>query len=389
MDYRTTKYFQDFGYNDFGELILKFSIWLKDQCKHNNIEDIYFLSRDGYILKKAFDIINDTKIKTYYLYASRRATIVPTLKDLNNTEEIFDIFSFKKKFTVNQLLQKLGLEDRIDINILEKNNLKMDEIFEYNTAKSNKKLQSFLKDILPIVKANSKEEYKNLEKYLNVFNFKKRIAVVDIGWNGSIQKALEKTITQTEIFGYYIGLNPNSQIEVPKNANGFLFDSTHNTDNAQKIFSFTEIFEFLTLAHHGTVKKYIDSEESVLLDKYEYKNKTEEKISTIIQKSALDYVKENKNESNTDIDINIIFKKLLHPTFKDINFFGKLTFMDDKLYRICKPRSIFYYAFNIKELKKDYMSSKWKNAFMKKLIKLPLPYYFINQKLRKIYLGGK
>lgn len=59
-----------------GPLILPYVRWIIDDCKTRHIDNIYFLSRDGYILKKVADIIlerEDTNIQTHYLYSSRKA----------------------------------------------------------------------------------------------------------------------------------------------------------------------------------------------------------------------------------------------------------------------------------------------------------------------------
>ncbi len=59
-----------------GLLIYDYVRWILDDCVNNKIKDIYFLSRDGYILKKVADIIigeEKTSIITHYLYSSRIA----------------------------------------------------------------------------------------------------------------------------------------------------------------------------------------------------------------------------------------------------------------------------------------------------------------------------
>lgn len=59
-----------------GPLIYIFVKWIVSDCKMKGTRDIYFLSRDGYALKKAADIIiKDEKlnISAHYLYSSRSA----------------------------------------------------------------------------------------------------------------------------------------------------------------------------------------------------------------------------------------------------------------------------------------------------------------------------
>ena len=46
-----------------------------------HIDKVYFFSRDGYLMKQAFDLLykENTDIKTYYLEVSRRSLRVPIL----------------------------------------------------------------------------------------------------------------------------------------------------------------------------------------------------------------------------------------------------------------------------------------------------------------------
>ena len=196
-----------------------------------------------------------------------------------------------------------------------------------------------------------------------------------------MQNALNTLFLGKTIYGYYLGVNPSIKNKMIK---GYMFSYNNNENWAQKIFSFTEVLEFMTLAHHGSVKRYI-GKNNIDFYKYEYKDVKEDFILNLIQENAIKYIKENKMK-NTKIELQEIFKRFLKPNFKDIRYFGKLIFSDDIIVPFADPKSIFYYIFHLNQLKKDYMESKWKVAFMKKLLKVPLPYYRINMFLRKRYL---
>ena len=59
-----------------GPVVFSFVRWVIDTCIERGARNIYFVARDGYILKKVGDIIISTEhlsIKTHYLYSSRRA----------------------------------------------------------------------------------------------------------------------------------------------------------------------------------------------------------------------------------------------------------------------------------------------------------------------------
>ena len=70
-----------------GPILYDYVKWLLNICINNGIRRLYFISRDGYVLKKIADIIIESRemdIQTHYLYASRRVmrTEIPEEQDL-------------------------------------------------------------------------------------------------------------------------------------------------------------------------------------------------------------------------------------------------------------------------------------------------------------------
>ncbi len=65
------------GYGFVGFVLYSYANWVISQSVEQGIQQLYFIARDGYILKKIADIIlkiNDIKtIETHYLYGSRKA----------------------------------------------------------------------------------------------------------------------------------------------------------------------------------------------------------------------------------------------------------------------------------------------------------------------------
>ena len=69
------------GYTVGGALVFAYAKWLVQKALDIGFSQLYFLARDGYIVKKAVDFIigaNNLSINTGYLYSSRRAWRLPT-----------------------------------------------------------------------------------------------------------------------------------------------------------------------------------------------------------------------------------------------------------------------------------------------------------------------
>lgn len=376
------EYFEKFGYESFGPILLNFSKWLYNQCKKKNIKKIYFLSRDGYILKRAFDSLNYDDVETFYLYASRRAVIVPSLNKLKNTADIFNSITFGNKIKMKYFIKKVGLED-IDLSsIISKYNINVND--ELDTENFKIKYHQFLEEIFPIIVKNSKEEEKNMHSYLENNKFNGKVAIVDIGWYGTMQEALDKINDDTEIHGFYLGVYPYKKFKNPNRINGFIFSHDHDQNLYEKFRNFIQIFEFMTLARDGSLKRYLKSNKLEFYE-YEYKNKKESIYTDYLQESAIRYVVDNQDQQQNDNKKSV--EKLINvctkPKIIDVKVIGNINFMDNETKKLVSYEGIKKYIFSPKKLIKDLNSSIWKIGFLKLLFKIDLPYTYMVNCLRK------
>lgn len=321
------EYYKKFGYEYFGPLLQKYVYWLIENLKKEKIEKVFFLSRDGYIIKKVFDIVNNTSIKSYYFYASRRAILVPILWKLKESSEIFNIIAFNKKIKVKSFIKKVGLEDYNLSELYKKYSYSENDYIEIDSLGN---FTNLLEELFPLIKENSKNEFEALKMYAQNNNFYGKVAIVDIGWFGTMQNSIENLFDEIKVYGYYLGLVPkvsNSKI----NATAYIFDRNENIENYNKMHYFINIFEFLFLAQHGSVKKYTNDRKSVEFYEYEYSNYVEKDIAYNIQDGAIKYIKENYQKKLDDDEIiNNFINFFIHPNYKASKMFGMIRFNDDE-----------------------------------------------------------
>ena len=106
----TDNFWYDFGYKCVGILFFGFITWLLDQVKSNRIEKLYFLSRDGYIMKKVYDLVSpyvSDAPPAQYIYASRRAWNLPTIISLDEKTMNF-LVGGTSTLTAGQFLERIG-----------------------------------------------------------------------------------------------------------------------------------------------------------------------------------------------------------------------------------------------------------------------------------------
>lgn len=390
------------GYTCLGPLLYSYVKWLVREFQKNNIDRAFFLARDGKIMLDAYKAIGgDTESR--YLYASRRALIVPIVWKHPNVHEVTSLFFKAKDDTVGSIVGKLGLNvDKYDEQ-LKRLALSKDEWLspeQFNTGK----LSAFYEEIKDDIIANSKKQYDLLGRYLKNSGFTGNVAVVDIGWFGNMQRALVEVNREYDlkanITGYYIGVDPNSKTVLDNglHANGFLFEQGRSELRKYEK-AINAIVEFLFSTTHGTVLGYRQENGNVLpiLAKYEYSVKgegaervyDEEEAFIQIQEAALKYVRdisklpyyskqENKPES----------------AFANLNCFGTDPYKEDLAYfsmlrTLGSDGKYKYFAqpscriMKLRKFRKEFQDTGWRVGYLKKLLPLPIPYSQIYFEIRK------
>lgn len=77
------------GYNALGPHLLAVAQWLIRNAEMQNVGTIHFVARDGFLVKQAFDLLNQTKIKSSYIRVSRKAML---LADVDSAADLYSLY---------------------------------------------------------------------------------------------------------------------------------------------------------------------------------------------------------------------------------------------------------------------------------------------------------
>ena len=250
-------------------------------AKNKGIKNLFFLAREGYVLRQLFDIYQDfycldksKKIASHYLRSSRQASILVGLKALNEEAFVYfrnknpdiSIYSFLKNFDFEEPLifsisKQLGIEeakaaipDFFNSDIF--NNLKKDGSFQerYNNIRV--------------------EQKKEFEIYLNSFGvnfYDEGLHLADVGWGGTIQNELHEYFnTKIKVYGYYLGLREIYTITKNTKRFGLNFSFYPYPTYSDHILTANyELNEQLLSAPHGSALKYDSSVETYTLERHD------------------------------------------------------------------------------------------------------------------------
>jgi GT2 family glycosyltransferase/FMN phosphatase YigB (HAD superfamily)/glycosyltransferase involved in cell wall biosynthesis len=231
---------EDTGYCVFGPLILAYFIWLCERSKKSNVHTLYFLAREGYLLKEMFDAFVDLKeVKSYYkklpesiyLLTSRRSAIGAVDKKENILKEIIANNNF------NGTLRDLFF-NRMGVDFNEINVHLGQEVI--SIPRDTQKVLDWVRPFIDKIHAHSACEKTALLTYLKEVKYTSdnAIALVDLGYSGTIQKYLYQ-LTQKETAGYYFATKGSTQQwTTKKNSTIGFFENNAGPNPETPVFRF-------------------------------------------------------------------------------------------------------------------------------------------------------
>lgn len=388
--YPISNYYRAIGIHVLGPLLYGFVNWLHEAVDTKRPDRILFLARDGNIMKKAYEALYGNE-GTEYVYGSRRALIVPTLWKNCTIDNIQKSIHFHDRITIEDVFQRIGLvADEYKSQIGKCGltvNTRVDGLHLENDCRFVE-LFNLVKDDLY---TNSIKEYDGAIKYWkSVLSESKKVFLVDIGWNGNMQNALLKLLCtdeeMPEIYGYYLGVNPDTNYSFPMY--GYLCDQKHMNDIYAKIQNFSGVLESMFMTDHGSTNRYIseppyyrlypnefDSDQGKIVDeKIAIKEIQEGAIEFIVGFSHSKYVK--NLTADKDFYANL-FALGLAPSLKAAEKLGDFRFYNSGISYLARLKEG---RFNVCEL----ANTNWRIGYLKRCFKVNINYYLAAKMIKKL-----
>lgn len=238
-----------------------FICWVLDLCKKDSIRKIYFFTREGEFFKEIYDeVIKAAPSKAFpvseILEVSRIATFCPSLREIS-LRELMRIWNQYSVQPLSALFKSLSVKKESVIQYLERFHIDWNEVITY-PWQDGRVISLFNdEDFLSAMEKIRVEKKSLILEYFAGKNLlqgtNEKIAIVDIGWRGTIQDNIAYLFPNTEIKGFYIALQGFLN-EQPKNVtkigyiNGF--------KNLAPLLNFVSPFEMLCNSPNGSTVGY-------------------------------------------------------------------------------------------------------------------------------------
>jgi predicted HAD superfamily hydrolase len=292
-------YWYWFGYQYSGLVIYAFCKWLLCELSNEKINNVFFLARDGQIIKKVFDVLKPKEIRSEYMFASRRCLILPSLNNLDLDDQLnFFTTAYLLKYP-KDYITRLGttIDKDLERKMANYNNGILNKPI-YQIPNFKNIINSFFNTVKPELYSVIAEEKKVILDYMKSIGFlKSKVALVDIGWMGNMQNAIVGMLSDEQhhlkIHGYYLGTLENKNKITAK---GFILNNGKPESNCSSIDC--DIIETFTMADHLGINKVIKNTDGEFEPVYTSTNKQELKrinIAKDIQKGILDFVSDMKS----------------------------------------------------------------------------------------------
>lgn len=236
-----------FGYCLWGPIVYTFCEWLYFQSKERDIKQLFFLSRDGYLLKKDYELfVSENRLAdapvSKYLLTSRRIAYVAAIESADDFQKWL-LFSFNGTFAEymwNRFMVDVGEDENAQ------NKIQMPHDID--------KIQDWIKQYENSIKYNVERDKNNYIAYLKEMDLDTSSALVDIGYIGTIQSKLSRLLKK-QLTGFYFvcDLSPENECSVETKLIPCFQEENDTMADKTSIYRKPQLLESMFTAPYGMV----------------------------------------------------------------------------------------------------------------------------------------
>lgn len=337
------------GYNVVGPFLFSFCHWIHLKKVEKHIDVLFFVAREGFLIKKIYDILYP-KEKTKYVRLNKNLLRLPSLDNGDVVENYILSLPPRKSYKLDDLCTMLGVENKDDIiTFLKNNGFEVDNGLSIKCEDLHGDKYELIAAMVEYQKAYIVEQKKCLFDYLaSMEAIGKKVGLVNNSMQGSGQYLLENICLANKFDIDIVGLQFAST-KVCKNRLGDRFFAFFDDAKYYSIYNyifcnFCLLIEHLLFEPIGTTIRFTmeDGGVQVICDESGLE-KNDFPIIEKVQLASVKFAKQAKDLLNVDISessVSAIINLFLSPIKEDACFIGNLWDKDiDRVRKINEPTS--------------------------------------------------
>lgn len=392
-------FWADWGYRHCGPLLAGFGTWLVDRLRRLDASPTYFLARDGFLTKRAVDRILASgsaasgDISTAYLFASRRSYNFAAITQVDDDSLAF-LTAGTSALSVRQFLARIDIDaDRHSAEVQRAGFSSPEELVR--NARQMRSLRKLLKSLEARIVDRAQAEFATLKHYFIEQGLLDRnlIAVIDLGWHGSLQRALETLLrrmgSKARIVGLYLGTFAPARRHTALGLSmaGYLCENGLPSRMDRTVKLSVEIIEWMFSAPHGSLRRFVETPNGVepLLAEFEFEPILWDRAQSV-QHGALefldDYLARWHGLSLPDVPphsaVGALGPALERPTLEEAIALGDMKHVEG-FGHVAIERYVARPAGNLRDplsyprLLKGYRDSFWRAGYSRRMLSAAFP----------------
>ena len=335
------------GYTIAGPVVLSFVQWLAEKAIVDGMKCLYFLAREGQILRTVYDqwVANDAKaIASDYLVLSRRAITVPMISSFEDMLQIARVPYFPNHLTE-------FIQERYGLTL---SNEDVDELVHSGSWSRNRLViveKGEIDHLVPVLRALEKRilniahsERPGLLAYLDNLGLSttQKVALVDIGYSATVQEYLCEML-DNKINGYYLMTRKRAeQVASQYNviAEGYYCQNSNPDHHSPVILRESFSLEKLLSSDDAQIVRYLQTENGEINPEFRLladEERQSMKTRAEIRRGIMDFAHQSimvrdKLVSDytvpADIAVGLFEEFILHPSETEKNILSQLV-LDD------------------------------------------------------------
>ncbi len=271
-------FFHHYGAHVLGPAFSTFLLGLVEKIEAVKPDKLFFLARDGYLFERMYARWRELEpcVKNWpepvYVYASRRVVATASVAEGLSPEQAVVAFYNPKQQGLLSVLKTFGLpaEDFTDLAREHGFSDLNESLHDWRDTRllaflADERVQSRIRPIGEVARAR-------LQRYFEQQGFFacERVALVDIGWNGTIQKFLNDSFGQRpdypDVHGWYFAFVAamHGDFGMGDRIEGLIQDARRGDPYERTPMDFEEIFEQGARSGEGTTLGYVEMDGQVM-----------------------------------------------------------------------------------------------------------------------------